>query len=112
MRPNGSWCVRSSDLVKWTWVVNSANGEKVFVFAYGCDLDDQIYSVESGQMSEEFAQFNYNELRFLLDNFYGLKPEHNISDFNSFAFDVDVPITSADTMYDRQQRVEFIHGLK
>ena len=65
------------------------NGQKVFVFAYGCDLNDQIYSVEPGQMSEEFAQFNYNELRFMLDNFYGLKPEHNISDFNSFAFDVD-----------------------
>ena len=60
------------------------NGEKVFVYAYGSDLNDQIYTVESGEMSKSYADFNFHELLFLLDNFYGLKPEHNIDDFFSF----------------------------
>lgn len=60
------------------------NGEKVFVFAYGCDFDDQIYTVEPGQMSESYAAYNFAELLFLLDNYYGLKPEHSIDDFNTF----------------------------
>lgn len=74
------------------------NGEKVYVFAYGCDLDDQIYSVEPGEMSEEFAKFNCNELLFLLDNFYGLKPEHSIEDFYSLVTDTGLykDLTSTD----------------
>ena len=59
------------------------NGEKVCVFAYDCDFDDQVYSVEPGEMSEDFAKFNNEELLFVLDSFYGLKPEHNIDDFHS-----------------------------
>lgn len=39
-------------------------------------------------MSEEFARFNCNELLFLLDYFYGLKPEHNIVDFYSLVNDI------------------------
>ena len=35
-------------------------------------------------MSEEFALFNYNELRFVLDHFYGLKEQHNIQAFGDF----------------------------
>ena len=57
------------------------NGEKVFVFAYGCALRDQIHSVKPAEMSETYAGFNYNELLFLLDSFYGLKSEHYIDSF-------------------------------
>ena len=64
------------------------NGEKVCIFAYDCDFDDQVYSLEPGKMSEEFAKFNCNELLFLLDYFYGLKPEHNIVDFYSLVNDI------------------------
>lgn len=62
------------------------NGEKLFVFAYGSELNDQIYTAEPGQMSESFAYFNYSELLFLLDNFYGLKPEHNIDEFYTLVY--------------------------
>ena len=59
------------------------NGEKAFVFNDGGYFADDIRSVPAGHMSEGFARFNYDELRFLLDTFY-----------------------------DREQLVEFIHGLK
>ena len=59
------------------------NGEKVFVFNDGGYFADDIRSVPAGQMSEGFARFNYDELRFLLDTFYGLKPQHDIADFES-----------------------------
>jgi hypothetical protein len=63
-------------------------GEKVCIFSCGCDFDDQVYSLEPGKMSEEYAKFNCNELLFLLDYFYGLKPEHNIADFYSLVNDL------------------------
>ena len=59
------------------------NGEKVFIFATGSGLEDQIQSVPAGKMSESFAAYNFNELIFNLDTFYGLKPEHGIDDFYS-----------------------------
>ena len=58
-------------------------GERVLGCAYKAPLADQRFDVEPRQFSEDFAQFNYNELRFLLDGFYGLKPEHNIKDFGT-----------------------------
>ena len=72
------------------------NGEKVFIFPYGVKLDDQIYTVEAGEMSGEFAQFNVNELMFLLDNFYGLKPEHNIDDIFTFVADTGLTFEGTD----------------
>ena len=58
-------------------------GEQVLGFAYQGSLGDKRFAAEVGEFSEEFAMFNYNELRFLLDGFYGLKPEHNIDDFGT-----------------------------
>ena len=58
-------------------------GERVLGCAYQAPLADQRFDVEPHPFSESFAMFNYNELRFLLDNFYGLKPEHNIKDFGT-----------------------------
>ena len=63
------------------------NGETVVAFGYGIDLGEQIYSVSTGKMSEEFATFNYNELRFMFDNFYGLSAEHDIDEFGEFFLD-------------------------
>ena len=60
------------------------NGEKVYVFAYGCDLSEQINSVPTGKMSETLASYNFDELVFLLDNVYGLKAEHGIDDMYEF----------------------------
>ena len=73
------------------------NGEKVFVFPYKGTLNDQIYSVEPGEMSKEFAKFNVNELMFLIDNFYGLKPEHNIDDIYKFIADTGLTFAGDDT---------------
>ena len=39
------------------------------------------YSVEPKQRSEELAKFSYNELRLVLDYFYGLKDVHGIKNF-------------------------------
>ena len=57
------------------------NGEKLFALKYGSELIDDVSEAQPQEMSEKFAAFNFNELRFLLDNFYGLKSEHGISDF-------------------------------
>ena len=58
-------------------------GEKVLGCAYKAPLADKRFDEEPRAFSEDFAMFNYNELRFLLDSFYGLKPEHNIKDFGT-----------------------------
>ena len=47
-------------------------GERVLGCAYQAPLADQRFDVEPHPFSERFAMFNYNELRFLLDNFYCL----------------------------------------
>ena len=56
------------------------NGEEVLICGYGTPLMEERY-VEKKTMSDDFAVFNYNELRFNLDHFYGLKEEHRITDF-------------------------------
>ena len=40
-----------------------------------------FYSVEPKQRPEELGRFSYNELRFALDHFYGLKDIHGIRSF-------------------------------
>lgn len=60
------------------------NGAGLYGFSFGRnELLEEVYQAEPQEMSEEFAFFNYNELRLLLDNFYGLKPEHSINDFTT-----------------------------
>ena len=58
-------------------------GERVLGCGYEAPLAETRYSENPGTFSEDFAIFNYNELRFLLDTFYGLKHEHNINDFGT-----------------------------
>jgi len=78
------------------YILTVFNGEKVFIFPYGAKLDDQIYAVETGEMSKEFAQFNVNELMFLLDSFYGLKTEHNIDNIYTFIADTGLTFEGTD----------------
>ncbi len=58
------------------------NGDSLYVMPYQT-VPNEIYAVPAREMSQEFAIFNYNELRFLLDCQYGLKPEHGISNFGT-----------------------------
>ena len=59
------------------------NGQTVLGASYGCDTFlARAHEAEPEEMSVEFASFNYNELLFLLDTFYGLKPEHDIDNFS------------------------------
>ena len=67
-----------------TYVLYVFDGEKVLGSAYGCDLINEMDSAPKHNMSKEFAVFNYNELRLLLDCKYGLKAEHGIEDFETF----------------------------
>lgn len=60
------------------------NGEKVIGDIYKGTLIDQAYEAEPADMSPEFAMFNYHELCFFMDFFYGLKPEHRIENFEDF----------------------------
>lgn len=60
------------------------NGEKVIGCTFSSDLIEEMYEAPNGVMSEAFAKFNYNELRFMLDTFYGLKEEHDIDNFGDF----------------------------
>ena len=74
-------------------------GEKVLGCAYDTSLSETRFEAPTGSFSEEFARFNYNELRFLLDSYYGLKPEHNITEFGDLlAFDTGllVDLTGTD----------------
>ena len=58
------------------------NGEALYCVPYQSDLMEEVYEAEpAGEMSFDFALFNYNELRFLLDCCYGLKDEHAIDSF-------------------------------
>ena len=59
-----------------TYVLYVFDGQKVLGSVYGCELINEMDSAPKHDMSEEFALFNYNELRLLLDCKYGLKPEH------------------------------------
>ena len=63
------------------------NGQMVIGDVYGMKeeaLFNRCYEADPCDMSEEFAKFNYNELRFLLDYFYGLKEEHKITTFEDY----------------------------
>ena len=71
-------------LVSRNYVLVVYNGEKVIASSSSSDLINEMYEAPTGTMSEDFALFNYNELRFLLDTFYGLKPEHDIENFGDY----------------------------
>ena len=71
-------------LLNRLYILGLFNGEEVIFASASSELLDERYNVEPGEMSDDFAFFNYNELRFLLDSFYGLKPEHNIDNFGDF----------------------------
>ena len=60
------------------------NGEKVIGDVYGGNLISEAYTVEGADMSEAFAMFNFHELCFFLDYFYGLKEEHHIDSFADY----------------------------
>lgn len=59
-------------------------GQEVLASLTSKELIDEMYNAPTGTMSEAFAEFNYNELRFVLDHFYGLKEQHSIQDFGEF----------------------------
>ena len=65
-------------------------GDTLYGFGYESNLKTELLQKGPARMSEEYALFNYNELRLLLDNRYGLKPEHNISDFGSYLVNTDL----------------------
>ena len=60
------------------------NGDRLYCLLYGSDLIDEVNGRDPEPMSEDFARFNYNELRLLLDIHYGLKAEHGITDFDEY----------------------------
>ena len=71
-------------LVSLNYVFVVFNGIEVLMSSYSSPLIDEMFNVPTGQMSEEFASFNYNELRFMLDTTYGLKDEHDIDNFGDY----------------------------
>lgn len=71
-------------LVSQNYVFIVFNGIEVIASTFSADLIEEMYEAPTGTMSEDFAQFNYNELRFMLDTFYGLKEEHGIAGFGDF----------------------------
>ena len=60
------------------------NGEKVIADVYNGTLMNQAYEAEPADMSQEYALFNFHDLCFLLDYFYGLRDEHRIGSFSDF----------------------------
>ncbi len=47
------------------------------------DLSDLYYAAPTGERSQVLAEYSYNELRLVLDMFYGLKEAHNIDTFSN-----------------------------
>ena len=84
------------------------NGEKAFLIAYSdlknsttnelTDIGKIYYSKATGQRPESLIEYTYRELCLALDLHYGLKSEHNISDFNSYIVRTGLydELTSAD----------------
>ena len=72
-------------------------GDALYAFEYDSKLYQELEAKEPVEMSLDFAIFNYNELRFSLDIHYGLKAEHNISDFGSFLVNTDLVTDLAGT---------------
>ena len=60
------------------------NGEKVIGDVYKGQLMDQAYEAKPADMSQKYALFNFHELCFVMDYFYGLKTEHRIDSFSDF----------------------------
>ena len=60
------------------------NGEIVVGDVTDGQLTERVYEAEPADMSREFALFNFRELCFVMDYFYGLKPEHRIDSFSDF----------------------------
>ena len=60
------------------------NGEKVIADVAGGTLAPQAGEAPWENMCEGFAMFNFRELCFFLDAFYGLKAEHDIDSFADF----------------------------
>ncbi len=48
---------------------------------------DQVYDAEPADMSAEYALFNFHELCFLMDYFYGLKTEQNSGNHGKYPLD-------------------------
>ena len=65
-------------------------GDALYGFGYESGLYAEIYGEKPAEMSQEYALFNYNELRLMLDNRYGLKPEHNIINFGTYLVNTDL----------------------
>ncbi|MCR5096583.1 MAG: hypothetical protein K6A70_07570, partial [Erysipelotrichaceae bacterium] len=85
-------------LVSQNYVFVVFNQQEVIASGYSADLINDMYKAPTGTMSEGFANFNYNELRFMLDSFYGLKPEHDIDNFGDFFASTDLllPLSGTD----------------
>ena len=72
------------------------------------DMNALYYTGETGRKSPELTAFAYNELCMTLDLFYGLKDEHQITDFDSYFIRTglvnklytDDPATMADGLAD------------
>ena len=74
------------------------NGKALFITdgsAFGSisggytDIGDYYYSAPTGERSQALAEFSYNELCFVLDNFYGLKESHSIESFDRLFLETD-----------------------
>jgi hypothetical protein len=80
--------------LRWNGVALFMSGSSTFA----SDMTKAFFSAPSGIRSAEMARFNRNELVMALDFQYGLKKEHNITDFDSFFKEcgVDNEILSTD----------------
>ena len=78
-----------SDLFFGPWgVAAMCNGKSVIAANATLLIEPEMnalyYSGETGRKSPELTAFAYNELCMTLDLFYGLKDEHQITDFDSY----------------------------
>ncbi|MBQ4434805.1 MAG: S41 family peptidase [Clostridia bacterium] len=75
------------------------NGQALIGAEWGSDFVHRMYDAEPQAMSEELAAFNFRELCFNLDHFYGLREEHEIGNFAEMLvqnYDLFSQMTSTD----------------
>ena len=63
------------------YVLFGFNGQAVIGSTKDGKFYEKMYEAEPREMSPEFAAFNFTELCFSLDHFYGLREEHGIGRF-------------------------------
>ncbi len=87
-----------------------ANEDQLYAQDEYTELGELYYDVPTADRSDELAEYGYNELCMMLDNFYGLKDSHSITDFAQTFWEIgfDEPLRGNDPVDADEALKQFI----